>query len=46
MSNASGLRSALMREVTKLARQKDAIEATEALISVLEAQLEVAEKKK
>lgn len=44
MSN--GLKSALAREVAKLQRQKDAVEATEALIAVLEAQVAALDKKK
>lgn len=46
MSNVSGLRQALAREVAKQKRQEDALEATKALIEVLEAQIAAAEKKK
>lgn len=40
------LRKSLDRERNKLARQRDAVEATVALIEVLEAQIAAAEKKK
>lgn len=42
MSN--GLEQALTREKAKLQRQKDAVEATEALIAMIEAQLKSAKK--
>lgn len=47
MSNATtGLKAALAREVSKLARQEDAIEATKAMIALCEAQIDLAEKRK
>ena len=46
MANVAGLKQALSREVAKLKRQEDAVEATKALIGVLEAQIETVEKKK
>ncbi len=44
--NTSALKQALAREVNKLARQEDAILATQAMIAVLEAQIAVAKKAK
>lgn len=41
----AGLRQALTREVNKLARQEDALDATKAMIALLEAQIEIAGKK-
>lgn len=46
MSNVAGLKQALSREISKLKRQEDAVEATKALIEVLEAQVAAAEKSK
>ena len=46
MTNISGLKQALAREVSKLARQEDAILATQAMVAVLEGQIEIVEKKK
>lgn len=46
MSSVGALRKALEREVNKLARQEDAIEATKAMIALLESQIAIAEKKK
>lgn len=44
MSN--GIRLALTREVNKLVRQEEAIEATKAMIEVLEAQVTALDKAK
>lgn len=44
MSN--GIRQALTREVNKLVRQEDAIEATKAMIELLEAQVAALDKSK
>lgn len=46
MSNVSGLRAALQREVNKLTRQEEAIDATKAMIELLETQVKIAEKTK
>lgn len=46
MASLAGLVAAKQREVSKLARQEAAIEATVALIEVLEAQIEALSKKK
>lgn len=44
MSAVSGLKAALAREVSKLTRQEEAIEATKAMIAMCEAQIDLAEK--
>ncbi len=44
MSNA--LDSALVREKSKLVRQEDAVEATKAMIALIEGQIALASKKK
>lgn len=41
-----GLRAALVRENNKLLRQNEAISATEGMIQLIEAQIEVLSKKK
>lgn len=42
MSTKSGLQAVLVREQAKLIRQHDAVEATEAMIALIEAQLKAA----
>lgn len=43
--NEAALRAALAREVGKLTRQTEAIKATEAMIAMIEAQIEGLKKK-
>lgn len=44
MSNIAALTAALNREISKLKRQEEAVEATRALIEVLQAQIAAVKK--